>query len=152
MALLYLTKLCKTHSKFPKALFKTTSPLCCCRAAHPRALRWFVQGAKAPAPCSPPGTFLPLFYSTQGKKKKKKERKEKKKTCLNHKAFPTATAFCRRIKITIKAVHNQNQIRQYPINIISVGACQLSHPVLPRAGCPHSSLLEIDGQGDMEGR
>lgn len=43
VALLYLTKLCKTHSKFPKALFKTTSCSCCCRAAHERALRRFCE-------------------------------------------------------------------------------------------------------------
>lgn len=140
MALLYLTKLCKTHSKFPKALFKTTSPLCFCRAAHPRALRWFCTECQSPSALLTPRHVSASVLFNPGGKKEKRE----KKTCLNHKAFRIATAFCRRIKITIKAVHNQNQIRQYPINIIRAGACQLSHPVateLPKASCPHSMCV-----------
>lgn len=60
VAFLRLTKLCKTHSKFPKALFKTTSCLCCRKAARGRALRRFCPRS----PC----TFFALRYSAWEKK------------------------------------------------------------------------------------
>lgn len=94
VALLCLTKLCKTHSKFPKALFKTTSAACCCRAALQRALRRFCKERDSPAPRSPSCTFLPLLHSAQ--------RKKTPKALFKSQSFPKSYS-------TVQTYQNDNQ-------------------------------------------